>query len=300
MPTYVNTEPIRYRIEDIRSKFQSVALDNTYQVFLNATEKVQVAASKRGISPRFLTEDLGLYVSDAVLPGSSFADIEVSGDRQGITERNAFARIYDDVTLTFYVDRNYLVMAFFESWAELVNPLFGSNRQSQVMVFNYPDDYKCDITVYKFNKDRFNSGPFLDDELLYDQRSRKALLGYTLYRAWPYSISSTPISYQGSNILQLNVTFRYDRYIVQNITTTTPVRPGILGEQDLFEKKLLDATGGGIVLTGAGTLQELYEINNNGGTFGGPLRDTPGVNPRGEDVTTPPVFRDNFGNPATA
>ena len=300
MPTVVNTEPIRYRIEDIRSKFQTVALDNTYQVFLNATEKVQNAAVKRGISSRFVTEDLGLYVSDAVLPGSSFADIEVSGDRQGITERNAFARIYDDVTLTFYVDRNYFVMAFFESWAELVNPLFGSTRASQVMTFNYPDDYKCDLTIYKFNKDRFNSGPFLDNELLYDQRSRKVLLGYTLYRAWPYSIASTPISYQGSNILQLSVTFRYDRYIVQNITTARPVRPGILGEQDLFEQKILDATGGGIALTGAGTLQELYEINNNGGTYGGPLKDVPSVNPRGETITTPPVFRDNFGNPATA
>jgi len=43
-------------------------------------------------------------VSDAVLPGSSFNDVEISGDRQGIIERNAAGRIYDDVTFTFYVD----------------------------------------------------------------------------------------------------------------------------------------------------------------------------------------------------
>ena len=272
--------PRRYRIDDIRSRFQTVALDNTYQVYFSLNGPVTSAARLRGIDQRFLNEDLGLYVSDAVLPGSSFGDIEVAGDRQGITERVAFSRIYDDVTFSFYIDRDYKVLKFFESWIELINPLSGSqNRESQVMRLTYPDTYKCSMKIYKFNKDRFNYGQHTRNELEFDSLSRVSMIGYNFFRAWPYSIASTPVNYNGSNVLQCNVTFRYDRYIVDNVTInqSSNVSPGtIIEQQRLWEQNLLDATGGGIALTGAGTAQELFEINNLGGAFGGPTQEETG------------------------
>ena len=268
--------PQKYQIDDIRSKFQTVALSNQYQAFFQMNASVLRAATKRGVLNRFVLEDLGLYVSDAVLPGSSFADIEVAGDRQGITERVPYSRIYDDVTFTFYVDRDYNVMRFFESWVELVNPLkaSGNGRNAQVMRLTYPDVYKCSIKIWKFNKDNFNENSI----------NPRSSLAYTFFRAWPYSIASTPVSYNGSTLLQLNVTFRYDRYIVDNVTIAESPA-SIIRQQQLWEQNLLDATGGGIALTGAGTLQELYEINTQGGTFGGPTVEQ-----------TPGVFQGNFGN----
>lgn len=278
MPT-----PRYYQIDDIRSRFQTVATSNTYQAFFELNGPVMNAAVSRGLDYRFLTEDLGLYVSDAVIPGSSFADVEVSGDRQGITERFPHTRIFDDVTFTFYVDRSYNVMKFFEVWTEFINPLkrasTGSN--ANVMRMRYPTFYKCRMSIYKFNKDSFTN-------------PRGGAIAYTFINAWPYSIASTPVSYNGSTLLQLNVTFRYDRYTTHNITIAEEPET-IIRQQQLWEQNLLDATGGGIVLTGAGTLQELYEINNNFGSYGGPLRDVPGVNPRGEEVVTPPAFKGNFG-----
>lgn len=222
-------KPKRYPIEAIRSKFQTVALDNAYQVFFQPNGEIQNAANKVGVDPRFIAEDLGLYVSDAVLPGSSFADIEIAGDRQGITERNAFSRIYDDVTFSFYVDREYRVIKFFEAWNQYVNPLRGAKRKSQIMVFNYPDDYKCDITIYKFNKDYFKVplSPFDYSD------ARRSVLGYTFFRAWPYSMASTPVSYEGASVLQLNVTFRYDRYIMHDVTSTERSRGDAVFVEDL-------------------------------------------------------------------
>ena len=108
--------PKKYAIDDIRSRFQTVAIDNKYQAYFKPNGDIYDAASKIGLNARFLDEDLGLYVSDAVLPGSSFADIEIAGDRQGITERVPFSRLYDDVTFTFMVDNEYKVMRFFETW----------------------------------------------------------------------------------------------------------------------------------------------------------------------------------------
>ena len=174
----MSRRPNYYPINTIRSRFQTVALDNKYQVFMEPNINVYNAAARVGISRRFIDEDLGLYVTDAVLPGSSFADVEVSGDRQGITERMPFKRIYDDVTLTFMVDRRYKVLKYFEAWMQLINPLHGQvggKANNQITTLNYPKDYKCTMSVVKFNKDYFRNG-----------------IGFAYYcfvRSWPLSMS---------------------------------------------------------------------------------------------------------------
>ena len=219
----MSRRPTKYPINTIRSRFQTVALDNKYQIFIEPNLDVYNAASDVGVERRFVDEDLGLYVSDAVLPGSSFADVEVSGDRQGITERMPFKRIYDDVTFTFMVDRNYKVMRFFESWTQLINPLHGQvdgKANNQIMTLSYPKDYKCTMSIAKFNKDYFETGI--------------GFLYYCFIRAWPLSISSTPVNYDSGSVLKLNVTFRYERYVMENVTRGM-IRSGWKGYSDSFD-----------------------------------------------------------------
>ena len=215
--------PKYYPINSIRSKFQTVAIDNKYQVFMEPNLNVYNAAAHIGIPRRFVDEDLGLYASEAVLPGSSFADVEVSGDRQGITERMPFKRIYDDVTITFMVDRNYKVLKYFEAWLQLINPLHGDadgKARNQVMTLNYPKKYKCNMSVVKFNKDYFRRGG--------------AYVYYCFIRSWPLSISSIPVNYESGSILKLNVTFRYERYVMENVTRGM-IRSGWKGYSDSFD-----------------------------------------------------------------
>mgnify|MGYP001158560439 FL=1 len=219
----MSRRPKKYPINDIRSRFQTVALDNKYQIFIEPNLNVYNAASDAGITRRFVDEDLGLYASDAVLPGSSFADVEVSGDRQGITERMPFKRIYDDVTLTFMVDRKYQVIKFFESWIQLINPLHGDTdgkAHNQVMTLRYPKDYKCGISIMKFNKDYFERGI--------------GFVYYCMIRAWPLSVAPIPVNYDSGSILKLNVTFRYERYVMENVTVGM-MRSGWKGYSDSFD-----------------------------------------------------------------
>ena len=240
--------PKKYAIDDIRSRFQTVAIDNKYQAFFKPNGNIYGAASQIGIDSRFIDEDLGLYVSDAVLPGSSFADIEIAGDRQGITERVPFSRLYDDVTFTFMVDRDYKVMRFFESWMGLVNPLYGRGNSgatpNQVMTLNYPKKYKCEMGIVKFNKDYDTQtniprvprvgaiNPDLDSN-----RRKGVVLYYDFNEAWPFSVASTPVNYQGGSVLKLNVTFRYTRYFVYDVTTIGE-RFGRYGTSDSFNWQL--------------------------------------------------------------
>ena len=219
----MSRRPKKYPINDIRSRFQTVALDNKYQVFIEPNLNVYNAAANVGISRRFVDEDLGLFVSDAVLPGSSFADVEVSGDRQGITERMPFKRIYDDVTFTFMVDRDYKVLRYFEAWMQLINPLHGDTdgkADNQVTTLRYPKDYKCTMSIMKFNKDYFKRG-----------------IGFAYYcfvRSWPLSMSSIPVNYESGSILKLNITFRYERYVMENVTVGK-IRSGWKGYSDSFD-----------------------------------------------------------------
>ena len=219
----MSRRPKKYPINDIRSRFQTVALDNKYQVFIEPNLNVYNAAAQAGISRRFVDEDLGLYVSEAVLPGSSFADVEVSGDRQGITERMPFKRIYDDVTFTFMVDRDYKVVKFFEAWVQFINPLHGDTdgkAHDQVMTLSYPKDYKCTMSIAKFNKDSFKSG--------------RGYVYYCFIRSWPLSVAPVPVGYGAGGMVKLNVTFRYERYVMENVTVGM-IRSGWKGYSDSFD-----------------------------------------------------------------
>ena len=229
----MSRRPTNYPINMIRSRFQTVALDNKYQIFIEPNLDVYNAAAAAGIEKRFVDEDLGLYVSDSVLPGSSFADVEVSGDRQGITERMPFKRIYDDVTFTFMVDRDYKVMKFFEAWVQLINPLHGQvdgKANNQVMTLRYPKQYKCTMSVAKYNKDYFHQDTFTNGL----PNDNAGFLYYCFIRAWPLSISSTPINYDSGSVLKLNVTFRYERYVMENVTIGM-IRSGWKGYSDSFD-----------------------------------------------------------------
>lgn len=230
--------PKKYAIDDIRSRFQTVAIDNKYQAFIEPNNVIYRAAADAGISRRFVDEDLGLFVIDAVLPGSSFADIEVVGDRQGITERMPYSRIYDDVTFTFLVDRKYNVLKFFESWLKTVNPLFGESSgeaDNNISALNYPKDYKCKMSIVKYNKDYFNQ-PIVTpmSQTGSPVPIKKPILCYTFLKAWPLSVASIPVNYEGGSTLKVNVTFRYNRYKMSEVTEAT-IRKGWKGFSDSFD-----------------------------------------------------------------
>jgi len=105
----------------------------------------------------------------------------------------------------------------------LINPLHGQvggKADNQVMTLNYPKDYKCTMSVVKFNKDYFRYG-----------------IGFVYYcfiRSWPLSIASTPVNYDSGSVLKLNVTFRYERYVMENVTRGK-IRSGWKGYSDSFD-----------------------------------------------------------------
>jgi hypothetical protein len=214
--------PITMR--NARTYFGDLALTNQYQLFIaNGWGK-----GERGVTPfiNFLAnpingyninfnalfgDKLGLLCSDAVLPTSSYATSEVKDNFMGVTQEFAHTRLYTDIDLTFYIDRDYEVLRFFEGWMDYVSgggpaqtPSGNSYRR-----FNYPDYYKnSEIYIKKFEKD------FAAD---------KKSINYRLINAFPKVITSIPVSYGPADLLKVSVTFNYDRYIAgQEIVKSSP------------------------------------------------------------------------------
>lgn len=213
-----------YKTSEILSKFSRLAQTSQYYVYLaplteiksggltasGARQTLKELLEQRGVDSRFIGENLGMLCNEASLPGNSFATSEMNTDFPGVTQKFPYRKIYNDIQLTFYVDDEYKVIKFFEGWMSFIASPFGlgqaiyegSGRAS--FRFNYPDAYKCNIYVTKFNKDA----------------SIQSSISYRFVNAFPIDITTMPVTYDSSDILKCTVSFSYDRYIFDPINET--------------------------------------------------------------------------------
>lgn len=206
--------PKKYGVGDLKAKILRPALTSHYAVYFNVSELFNKTETANGEEIQkffknrnaFLNseeiEKLTISCSEASLPGSSLMTNEINNDYTGVTERHAYRRSYDDrVDFTFYVDSDYKILKFFETWLSWI---VGENQykdQSQP-TFNYrskfPNDYKVNMYIQKFERD-------------YQQS-----IEYTFIGAYPISITSMPVSYDTSQLLKCTVSFTYTRYFLGN------------------------------------------------------------------------------------
>ena len=90
------------------------------------------------------------------------------------------------------------------------NSSFNKTNEGYFYRMRYPrgtSGYKCDKTkIVKFN---------------IDYRSE---VEYTFFGLFPINFSSTPVQYGGSDVLKMNVTFNYERYIAGEQTSLSYTR----------------------------------------------------------------------------
>ena len=211
-------KPAARSVSQIKSSLLQPALTSHYELYLsmpngNAGDFNKIML-KNGVN--FSTEQakLQLACSEATLPGSSLATLEINNDYTGVTERHAYRRIYDDrIDLTFYVDTKYTVIKFFETWIKYITneSISGVDGGPSGLVspnffysVRYPEEYQTNFSIVKFERD-------------YQSR-----LTYTFLKAYPISISSMPISYDSSSLLKCTVSFTYSRYYVEDLNGSTP------------------------------------------------------------------------------
>ena len=253
-----------YKTSDLISKFGRLAQTSQYYVLISPDSKRAVGA-KTGTVPEksfdfdrlFAGEDLGMLCNEASLPGNSFATSEMTTDFPGISQKFPYRKIYNDLQLTFYVDSSYNVIKFFESWMSYIASPFGYGKalyeesgQKASFRFSYPDQYKCNIFIAKFNKDQ----------------SLNNKIAYRFVNAFPIDITSMPVSYDASDILKCSVSFSYDRYIFDREGKLIAPTVGSINGTTANDERVTGAGGAAATgTTGSGSVTE------NQGIFGGSI-----------------------------
>ena len=172
------------------------------------------------------SEKYDFLCSSASLPGSNFNISEELGSRQGMTERFATRRIYNEFDLTFYIDNDYNVLRMFEEWMNYINPVYdgtvgrydgGVSSQLNAYQdrntysrFRYPDDYRRKIQITKFERD-FLQNPNDKNNTF----KNMPLLTYHFIDTFPVNLNAVPMSYEGSTFLQVTVAFTYLRHTIE-------------------------------------------------------------------------------------
>ena len=202
MPGYA---PNKISSAQVKSNLLNIAQTSVYLIKVQPPSGVASFLRGQGYNYTSNGNQLELLCSGDTLPGNALVTHEVTNDYMGVNEKMAYRRMYDaSLDLTFYVDRTYGAIQFFDGWIDYISNTNDKRAMKSPYVnyrMNYPESYKTNIFLTKFEKDAVGS-----------------YLHYTFVDAFPINVSSIPVSYEGSNLLQCSVSMSYIRYVRENET----------------------------------------------------------------------------------
>ena len=206
--------PSKKTVADLKTNILNPALTSTYECTFVFPEKVKEWTNGNSGIGNGITDDkisnISIACREASLPDTNLATHEQFNDFTGITERHAYRRQYSATSsFTFYVDTNYDSILLFENWIRFIVNEDASNFDLDNTNYNYrvnfPNEYKSDIYITKFEKDYTGKN-----------------LEYKFLNAYPISINTMPLSYDASQVLLCTVNFNFSRYIVNSAKFSSP------------------------------------------------------------------------------
>lgn len=230
-----NTNDDRASLPSVRELFGELSVTSQFKVTLFFGDTVSTRDADRDINSWLVSCGvLGsnlqslryeFMCNETSLPGASLSMLEETGSRQGIVERFPNRRDFPEITMTFYVDAEYGIIRLFEEWLNFINPLYntkgrlvsgnprggvGQFDNEQFFRFRYPNTYKRDVAITKFERDIFVNPNTKDVE------KTPSMLTYKFINAFPTNLTALPVTYEGSTITKTTVSFNYDRYVILN------------------------------------------------------------------------------------
>ena len=230
-----NTNDDRASLPSVRELFGELSVTSQFKVTLFFGDTTSTRDSDRDINSWLVSCGvLGsnlqslryeFMCNETSLPGASLSMLEETGSRQGIVERFPNRRDFPEITMTFYVDAEYGIIRLFEEWLNFINPLYSESGRlvsgnprggvgqffdDQFFRFRYPNTYKRDVAITKFERDIFVNPNTKDVE------KTPSMLTYKFLNAFPTNLTALPVTYEGSTITKTTVSFNYDRYVILN------------------------------------------------------------------------------------
>ena len=189
------------------------------------------------------------------------------GDRQGLQEQFVNTRTFTPVNLSFYVGADYGILRLWQEWANFIAALSlggrdttGSNSgqvnrimRNDFLQFRYPDRYKREISITKFERDVHVDGGYVT--------ATPNMITYRLIDAYPISVDNIRLGYENSDIMRVSVTLGYTRYItLDHAGTGNSQNPFNASNQ---QSALDPATNQQVLVSGAPSLYSGDTLLNN-------------------------------------
>lgn len=167
---------------------EGLSRTNHFSVLLTPPSSL---ANDNIISPK-MTKIL-LFCEQAQLPGVSFSTSQVRSF--GEFKEVPYEKLYEPISLNFYVDADLTVKVLFDKWVNLI-------QNTQTRTFSYPDEYMTDnIKIF-----------------VHDVQSQKKYC-VTLYECYPKAVSPIQLDYNSKDIMRVQVQIIYKYFTTEQITT---------------------------------------------------------------------------------
>jgi len=164
--------------EFIANVKQGMARANHFTVELLLPEKLIKLSPIREKLPV-----IQMFCDQTQIPGVSFGTSQVRS--YGEFKEVPYEKLWEPITMNFYVDKELYVKDLFDKWIDLVQDPYSRS-------FSYPNDYVSSAM-----------------NIITEDIESKARYKTTLYRCYPKSIAPIQLDYSSKDVMKLQVTFAY-------------------------------------------------------------------------------------------
>ena len=123
-----------------------------------------------------------LFCDQTQIPGVSFSSNQVRS--YGEFKEVPYEKLYEAVTLSFYVDSNMVIRNVFDEWVKLIQ---GNSRD-----FSWPKEYLSDLT-----------------SIVVENSQGDQTYVVNLRKCFPKAVSPVQLDYAGKEVMKLQVTLSY-------------------------------------------------------------------------------------------
>ena len=199
-------------LNEFISKVKSTGLakTNRYRVTI-ATPALMTGFMNSG---RLIT----LFCESTSLPGQVVATTEQR--IMGETREFPYSKMFDNITLSFYIDNNFEVKGFFDNWLNSV-----SNTQNKIT--SYYKDYIAPTVLIEVLP--------MDSEV--------STYSITLHEAYPKGISPIQLSADSRDIAKIGVSLNYKYYTTSHVASTKYQTINITNDATQDLQSLIAASG---------------------------------------------------------
>lgn len=238
-PIYIKMTTPGKNLPSVMDMFGHIAQSSHYKVSLHLSDAADISRADSDLSAWLVSCGvLGTFNSTsqlrginslryefmcdgASLPGYDYQATNSTGHYQGLNEQIPIQKNFQTVSLSFYVGREYGILRLFQEWSNFISPLSFNGRdrtgnssgqvsrkniENDFIKYRYPNTYRRDISITKFERDVHNQGGYIT--------KTPNMLTYRLIDAYPIRVDNISLGYDQSELTRVNVTLAYTRYLV--------------------------------------------------------------------------------------